>query len=63
MPPVHQDVDEWERQADGTTQAIRPAEDDDVSAPVVSTSTHADVPSARFDLAGRGTVEGLPQRP
>ena len=29
----------------------------------MSTSTHADVPGARFDQAGRGTVEDLPQRP
>ena len=29
----------------------------------VSTSTNADVPGARFDQAGRGTVEDLPQRP
>ena len=30
---------------------------------MVSTSTNADVPGARFDQAGRGTVEDLPQRP
>ena len=29
----------------------------------LSTSTNADVPGARFDQAGRGTVEDLPQRP
>ena len=29
---------------------------------MVSTSTNADVPGARFDQAGRGTVEDLPQR-
>jgi len=29
----------------------------------LSTSTHADVPGARSDQAGRGTVEDLPQRP
>jgi hypothetical protein len=31
--------------------------------PKVSTSTEVDVPGARFDQAGRGTVEDLPQRP
>ena len=30
---------------------------------LVSTSTVDDVRCARFDQAGRGTVEGLPQRP